>query len=93
MSGTMVGPLGVGVAELILPRLCTQGHHAEVWHNQKYRTFAEQVERKNSGVTFTKDLMDLAFQTAVSRLSMTTLGGHGDAKAGMISRVSVSSSI
>jgi hypothetical protein len=65
-----------------------------MWRVQKYSDFAQQAERKNPVVTFAKDSMDVAFEIAVSRLSVKALGNHKaggkpTTKDAMTSRVSV----
>lgn len=89
LGDTIVGPLADEAAKLHIPLICTQGTRDESYHMQTYRDFAEQAEKKNLHTAFTKDLMDMAFQMADSRLSRHMRGGGVIARQTLMKRVSV----
>ena len=55
---------------------------------QTHRDFADQFQRQNPGVSFTKDLMDEAFRRAVSGLPKAAISVQGTKPESMITRVS-----
>jgi hypothetical protein len=55
---------------------------------QRYKSFATEAKRRNAGVSFSKDLMDLAFRVATTRMSKHTDNTRRRDKQAMIDRVS-----
>ncbi|GAB7327664.1 hypothetical protein MBLNU13_g11496t1 [Cladosporium sp. NU13] len=66
-------------AKLRLPRL-------DAWDTQTYRDFADQAQRQNPCVPFTKDLMDETFRRAVSALPKAAVRAQGTRPESMITR-------
>ena len=60
---------------------------------QTYKDFAIEIKRKNSNVSFSRDVLDTAFRISTTRLPKHAGGGYQQDKQTMIDRVSSTTGI
>lgn len=90
-AGPEAGPLAEEAMKLNIPKIAqhpTNQRGSTIWTLQTYKDFATEAERKNSGVSFSKNLMDTAFRISLTRLPKQISGSYSRDKQAMVDRVS-----
>jgi hypothetical protein len=86
-----VGPSAEEAMKLNIPRIASHLENTGMKSGlvmQTYKDFAIEIKRKNSNVSFSKDLMDYAFRIATTRMSKHFDRFRRGDKQDMIDRVS-----
>lgn len=85
------GPLADQATKLDIPGIAAHFANSggsSAWSLQTYKGFAGEAKRKNPGVSFSKELMDLAFHISTTRMPKHTDKARRHDKQAMIDRVS-----
>ena len=88
------GPLADQATKLDIPGVAAHFSNSggrNAFSLQTYNGFATEAKRRNAGVSFIKDLMDLAFHISTTRMSKHTDNTRRRDKQAMIDRVSSTS--
>ena len=91
-----VGPSAEEAMKLNIPRIASNPENTGVKSGllmQTYKDFAIEIKRKNSNVSFSRDVLDTAFRISTTRLPKHAGGGYQQDKQTMIDRVSSTTGI
>ncbi|KAM0693717.1 hypothetical protein Q7P36_006973 [Cladosporium allicinum] len=84
-----VGPSAEEAMKLNIPRIASNPENTGVKSGllmQTYKDFAIEIKRKNSNVSFSRDVLDTAFRISTTRLPKHAGGGYQQDKQTMIDR-------